>query len=335
MLYTLRGLRKTYDRRTVLALDHLVIPRGKVLGLMGPNGAGKTTLLEILAFLSLPTEGEIWFGEEKVSFSSGKMTNLRRRVVLVQQQPILFTTTVSKNVAFPLRIRKHERVARAGIIDELLDLVGMLPFRDARANRLSGGETQRVAIAQALACFPEVILMDEPTANVDPENQIAIERIIRNINEEKGISVIFTSHDRIQASRLADEIVFLFEGKLASSPYENIFAAHVETDQNGRKFCVIQGGLKLAVNTGRAGPVRVSVDSAAVEILGNGEKQGIDNVMKGKVLQLSDEDSRVRVLVDVGVPLNILVDKPTFREHQASVGDHVFIGCSYKAIKII
>jgi tungstate transport system ATP-binding protein len=99
----------------------------------------------------------------------------------------------------------------------------MRDFGHARAHKLSSGETQRVSIARALACFPEVILLDEPTANVDVENQIAIERIIREINRTKSISVVFTTHNMIQASRLADETVFLYEGKVARSIYENIF----------------------------------------------------------------------------------------------------------------
>ena len=99
--------------------------------------------------------------------------------MLVQQHCILFTATVWKNVEFPLTIRRIDKARRERIVEELLDLVGMAAFRHSKAHRLSGGETQRVAIAQALACFPEVILLDEPTANVDVENQITIERIVR------------------------------------------------------------------------------------------------------------------------------------------------------------
>ncbi|MBW1820659.1 MAG: ATP-binding cassette domain-containing protein, partial [Deltaproteobacteria bacterium] len=215
VLYELKNLIKTYDQRTVLNLERLNLKKNKVLGLLGPNGAGKTTLLEIMAFLIRPSAGSLWFKKEMVNFTNGNLMDLRRKVVLIQQQPLLFTTTVFKNVEYPLKIRKTSRAKRERIVKELLDLVGMGMFRHASAHKLSGGETHRVAIAQALACFPEVILMDEPTASVDVENQINIERIIKKINREKGISVIFTTHDMIQASRLADETVFLFEGKVA------------------------------------------------------------------------------------------------------------------------
>ncbi|HJX34181.1 MAG TPA: ATP-binding cassette domain-containing protein, partial [Desulfatiglandales bacterium] len=221
MLYKINNMTKSYDGRTVLDIKDISIEKGKVIGLLGPNGSGKTTLMEILAFLLEPASGELWYEDSRVNFSGGKLIDLRRRVVLVQQQPILFTTTVFNNVELPLKIRKIDKQERPGIVEEFLTLVGMEGFRDAKAHKLSGGETQRVAIAQALACSPEVILLDEPTGSVDVENRIIIERIMRDINREKGISVIFTTHDMVQASRLADEIVFLFDGKVAESIYEN------------------------------------------------------------------------------------------------------------------
>ena len=155
--------------------------KGKIIGLLGPNGAGKTTLMEILAFIMPPTSGEIFYKNKKVEFNGSGLIDLRKKVVLVQQNPILFTTTVFNNVEFPLKIRKVEKQKRGRIVDELLGLVGMENFREAKAHNLSGGETQRIAIAQALACSPEVILLDEPTASVDVENRINIERIISPI----------------------------------------------------------------------------------------------------------------------------------------------------------
>ena len=128
MFYELKNLKKAYDGRTVLDLKTLTLEKGKIIGVLGPNGAGKTTLLEILAFLSAPTSGEFWFEKEKVDFTGGKLIDLRRKVVFVQQQPILFTTTVSNNVEFPLRIRRKAKAERERIVWELLDLVEMGAF---------------------------------------------------------------------------------------------------------------------------------------------------------------------------------------------------------------
>ena len=333
MLYELKNLIKTYDQRTVLNLESLNLERNKVIGLLGPNGAGKTTLLEILAFLIRPSAGELWFKKKRINFTTGKLMDLRREVVLIQQQPLLFTTTVFKNVEYPLRIRKTPRAKRESIVKELLDLVGMGMFRHASAHKLSGGETHRVAIAQALACFPEVILMDEPTASVDVENQINIERIIKEINRKKEISVIFTTHDMIQASRLADETVFLFEGKVAQSIYENIFSGNIEIDPKGYQYCVLNSGLKLRVSSQKSGPIRISIDPRAVK-LNQKENFSMPNSFKGTLVQLADEQTRVRALVDIGIPMSVLIPKQVFKSLHLQLGEKVWLYCPEESIDV-
>ena len=333
VLYELKNLIKTYDQRTVLDLERLSLEKNKVLGLLGPNGAGKTTLLEIMAFLIRPSAGDLWFKKERVNFNNGKLMGLRRKVVLIQQQPLLFTTTVFKNVEYPLKIRKTPRAKRESIVKELLDLVGMGMFTHASAHKLSGGETHRVAIAQALACFPEVILMDEPTASVDVENQINIERIIKKINRKKEISVIFMTHDMIQASRLADETVFLFEGKVAQSIYENIFSGHIEVDPKVYKYCVLNSGLKLRVSSEKSGSIRISIDPKAVK-LSQKENSSKYNSFKGNLIQLTDEQIRVRALVDMGIPMSVLIPKEVFKSLHLNLGEKVWLHCPKESIDI-
>jgi len=334
MLYKLKRLKKVYNHRTVLDIEGLTLEKGQVTGLLGPNGSGKTTLLKILTFILEPTSGEIRFKGKRVDFASGKLIDLRRKVVLVQQQPILFTSTVANNVAFPLRIRKIEKTERERLVGELLELVGMLSFRDAMAHRLSGGETQRVAIARALACFPEVILMDEPTANVDVENQIVIERIIGEINEKREISVIFTTHNMIQASRLAEKTIFLFEGRVARSTYENIFSGYIQEDEKGEKTCILQSGVKLHVKNGKPGPVRISIDPELIKI-GHGDGgQSSQNMFTGRLIQLTDENSRVRALMDVGIMLSVLIPKYRLDDLDVRVGMKVWVRCPAESIEV-
>jgi len=334
MSYRVKDLIKTYGGRTVLNLEDISLEGGKVHGIIGPNGAGKTTFLEVLAFLLPPTSGEVWFGEERVDFSGLKLIRLRQRVVMVQQKPILFTTTVYNNVEFPLKIRGRPGPERERTVNELLDLVGMENFRDAKAHRLSGGETQRVAIAQALACSPEVILMDEPTASVDVENQINIERIIREINRKKGISVIFTTHDMIQASRMADEIVFMFEGKAADSIHENIFSGRIETDPGGDKYCVIREGLRVGLRTGRTGQVRMAINPGRVVINRDGGEISNENNFKGRLMQLTYEKGRVRALIDIGVPLSVLIPEEAVNDLNLVMGEMVWLSIPQGSIEV-
>ncbi len=232
MLYRIKNVTRQFDKRVVLNLRDLSIERDKIICLLGPNGSGKTTLLEILSFISPSTDGEIWFRDKKVDFNSTDLVSLRRSVVLVQQKPIMFTASVYKNVEYPLKIRKVSRDRRNEMVKQLLDLVGMGSFIHSEAHRLSGGETQRVAIAQALACSPEVILLDEPTSSVDSENRYIIEEIIKEINRDRKISVVFTTHDMTQASRITNEIVFLYNGEISDSIHENIFSARIEKDED-------------------------------------------------------------------------------------------------------
>ncbi len=218
IVYAISKLTKVYQTRKVLDIDSLQIEKGGIYALLGPNGAGKTTLLNLLGFLELPTTGEISYDSKPVQFSEPYLQKLRKEVVLVDQHPILFSTTVRKNLEFGLKIRKVSPPKRNYIIDEALELVGMLDFARAPAHRLSGGETQRVALARALVVAPEVFLCDEPTSSVDVEHQTAILNILRQINGDKKITIVFTTHDTTQASLLAHQTLYLNQGRLDTSP---------------------------------------------------------------------------------------------------------------------
>jgi tungstate transport system ATP-binding protein len=335
MLYELHNLKKIYGKRTVLDLPLLSVEAGRIVGLLGPNGAGKTTLLEIFAFLSGPTSGEVWFQGKKVDHENNRLLDLRRKVVIVQQHPIMFTVPVEKNLEFPLNIREVPKQRQKEVIDELLDLVGMREFKHARAHNLSGGETQRIAIARALACAPEVILFDEPTASVDVENQIAIERIVQEINQNKDISVIFTTHDMHQAARLADEVIFLFEGRLAQSTYENIFSGQILPGENGDPYCLVQNKLKLGVTKGKMGPVRIAIDPQAIQVSQAADHPPPPNSFQGRLVQLTEEKNKVRALVDIGLPLCVLLSKEDFAAMSLGMGSTVWLTCPPESIEII
>jgi tungstate transport system ATP-binding protein len=335
MLFEVQNLTKVYGGRRVLDIPELRLERGKIYGLLGPNGSGKTTLLEILSFLMRPTTGQIFYDSKEIVSSETFLQGLRREVALVDQQPILFTTTVYKNVEFGLRIRKVPKGRRKQIVHEVLDLVGMGDFASARAHKLSGGETQRVAIARALACSPKVILFDEPTSNVDIENQITIEGILRNINAEKGISVIFTTHNRMQATKLSDRIVFLFKGKPASSIYENIFSGSTKKDGHGDTYCLIHDKVRLAVQTDKTGCVRISVDPKMIKVFPAQDNSDGGHTLVGRVMQLTDEGSDVRILVDIGVPISVLLGQEAYKDTPILPGDRVALACPPESIEVV
>lgn len=317
----------------MLDLPELVLEEEKIYALLGPNGSGKTTLLEILSLLIPPTTGKLVYRGTQVEYKSRGLTALRREIVMVHQNPVLFTTTVHGNVEFGLKVRTLPKSTREKIILESLDLVGMRGFLHAEAHKLSGGETQRVAIARAVACSPRVMLFDEPTSSVDVENRNTIERIIRDINSEKRISVVFTTHDLTQASKLSHTVVPLFDGKKVSSVYENIFTSTLSPEQQGGMRCTIRDDVTLLAQTGTQGTVKISIDPLKIRLNKNGGAEET-NTLKGRLVQLTDEQTLVRAAVDVGIPLNVLLPKDAFREHALTVGDEVTLQIPQDAITV-
>ena len=222
MLYQISQIIKRYGERTVLDIPSLEIDKGRSYALLGPNGAGKTTLLNLLAFLEPPTKGQIFYNAKQVEFSETRLQSLRRKIVVVDQNPILFTTSVYKNIDFGLKVRGIPKKERERRIAEALDMVGMRHFSESSAHRLSGGETQRVALAARLALKPDVMLLDEPTANVDTASAQLIKAASLRAHKEWGSTLVVASHDRDWVFGVCDDILHLLNGRLSGTGKENI-----------------------------------------------------------------------------------------------------------------
>ncbi len=206
-LYQLRNIQHAYGERVILDLPALDIEQGEVFTVIGPSGSGKSTLLRLLQFLEMPTRGSITFAGAVVVDRVG--LTLRRRVATVFQTPALLNRSVFDNVAFGLRLRGRQD-GRPAIMNTL-ERVGLRDLAQARARTLSGGEAQRVALARALVLEPEALLLDEPTANLDPYNVGLIEEIIRG---HGSTTVVLVTHNIFQAKRLADRVGLLLGGRL-------------------------------------------------------------------------------------------------------------------------
>lgn len=211
-VYALEGVTKVYEGNSVLRVEQLEVKRGEVLALVGPSGAGKSTLLRLLNFLEPPTSGRITFMGADIRPGQEAPLQLRRRVTTVFQQSVLLNRSVRDNVAFGLRLRG--RRDSSDRVEEALEMVGLSHLQGRRARTLSGGEAQRVALARALVLEPDVLLLDEPTANLDPANVGLIEEVVRSRNREKGTTVILVTHNVFQARRLADRVALLLAGDL-------------------------------------------------------------------------------------------------------------------------
>ena len=209
-IYTLHDLQQSYNGRRVLAIDRLDIGRGEVLALVGPSGSGKSTLLRLLNFLEQPSGGALTFDGEPVTPRLALAQ--RRRVTTVFQRPALLHRSVAANIGYGQTLRgiKPDN-------DELpawLDRLGLSHLARQSAPKLSAGEAQRVALARALILRPDVLLLDEPSANLDPYNIGLIERLVAEAHSETGMTVVWVTHDIFQARRVAGRVAFLLEGRL-------------------------------------------------------------------------------------------------------------------------
>ncbi|MEK7849098.1 MAG: phosphate ABC transporter ATP-binding protein [Chloroflexota bacterium] len=211
-VYVLDGVVKSYASRTVCHIDHLEVYRGEILGIMGPSGAGKSTLLRLLNFLEPATSGAIRFGGAMAEGNGSLSLEVRRKVTMVFQEPLLLSTSVRGNVAYGLWLRGQRGVERR--LEEALERVGLAHLARAPAHTLSAGEKQRVALARALAVTPEVLLLDEPTANLDPYNVSLIEELVSTVNREQGTTIVLVTHNVFQARRLSHRAMLMLEGRM-------------------------------------------------------------------------------------------------------------------------
>jgi len=307
-LYRIDNLKKKYEDRLVLDIPELSIEAGKIYGLIGPNGSGKTTLLMILAFLEPPSEGIVRFEDRPVSFSDMGMHRLRRQVVLVDQKPIMFSASTLRNVAYGPAVRGVPRRERRRIAMDCLDRVGLAHLAHARGDSLSGGETQRAAIARALACGPRVIFLDEPTANVDAANRIIIERIIRQLQGDQGITVILTSHDAEQVARLCHESILLVDGRPGSFQSENSFRGEV-VFQGQKAFCRIAEHVLLPLGrTPALEDATVNLDAGLIRLCDPEAIDGQPGECAGRIIQMSLIHNKVKAVVEIGLPLAVLAE---------------------------
>jgi len=202
----IKDIVKKYDGKTVLNVENLCLSKGKIYGIIGPNGSGKSTLLKIIAGLEESTKGKILYNNQMLS------KVIMKKMTYVSQNPYLFRTTVFKNIAYPLKIRGIDKEFTYKIVKKIMEEFEIDNLQNQLATSLSGGESQKVVLARALTFNPQLLLLDEPTANIDPNTIELIERTIVKINREKNITIFIVTHNVGQARRICDEVIFLKNG---------------------------------------------------------------------------------------------------------------------------
>ncbi|TCS95634.1 methionine ABC transporter ATP-binding protein [Hazenella coriacea] len=216
------------DEQPVQALDgvSLQIDRSDIFGMIGHSGAGKSTLLRLLNGLEYPSSGSVKVADRELSQCSAKELRLARQKigVIFQHFNLLWSRTVRENIAFPLEIAGKSKDEIRNKVDKLLDRVGLKDRADAYPSQLSGGQKQRVGIARALANEPDVLLCDEATSALDPETTASILRLLKEIHQDTGITLVLITHEMSVVRAICNKMAVMENGKIVEhGEVEQIF----------------------------------------------------------------------------------------------------------------
>jgi tungstate transport system ATP-binding protein len=222
----LRGVTHLYGSACVLRVSELDIFAGEIVCVLGPTGAGKSTLLRLLSGLEPPSSGEILVFGQREQCRTPQLAQLRR-VTMVFQHPLLLTGSVRYNVEYGLRLRGQANSRH--VAEMMLERLGLLSLASRSVHTLSGGQRQLAALARALVVEPMILLLDEPTANLDPASVALVESVIIEENEKHGMTVIWATHHLFQARRVAHRTGLILNGELVEmGPTKQSFESPID-----------------------------------------------------------------------------------------------------------
>ncbi|MFX0055148.1 MAG: ABC transporter ATP-binding protein [Candidatus Hermodarchaeota archaeon] len=349
-----RDLHVYLDETHALKGINLEVQKGEILSIVGPNGAGKTTLLRALGGLITPSSGEVTFHDDTVTDENRE--SLRQNATVVFQKPVHFGTSVSKNIAYGLRIRGMDETIIAKRVQETLVFVGLEGFGTRMARSLSGGEQRRVALARALVLDPEILLLDEPTADLDIDSARAVEEVLRKANAERGTTIIISTHNMFQAETLAHRTAIIQDGTIGRIGKPNVMlGAELEKLQDeGRALNTFKGKATwLSEERAWRGLLRIQLtDSVSVQAVGTHDgavtiwispqdvivsKESIlssaRNTLTGNVVGIDDSDSTILLTVDVGVEIAVQITQRSLKDLKLGIGDMVHV--TFKASSVV
>ncbi len=355
-LLEVRGLIVEAGGSRLLDIPSLGLCASEVLSLVGPNGAGKSTLLLALSGISRPTGGEVLFRGRRIHDPAFNL-EYRRRIALVFQEPLLFDGTVGENVATGLRIRGLAKVETDRRVGENLARFRIGHLRGRRARTLSGGEAQRTSLARALATGPELLLLDEPFAALDPPAREALLNDLEETLRQTGIAAVFATHDRLEALRLADRMAVMHDGRiLQDGPPAEVM--NRPRDEFVASFVGVETIIPGEVTARNGGSITVAAHHGEVEVVGDffpGERvllcirpeqvtlsvnspagrSSARNSFPGVIERLIPLGHTTKVVLDCGFPLPALVTNHSVEELELRVGLPVTASVKATAIHVI
>ncbi|WP_048189705.1 ABC transporter ATP-binding protein [Methanobacterium sp. SMA-27] len=350
-LLEIENIFKEYDGKNILENINLRIKRGTTLGIIGPTGCGKTTLLRIVDLIEKPSSGKIYLDGKDVSKSNMEELNYRRKIGMVFQKPVVFKGTVLENIQYGLNIRGLDAEPTQYKINEILESLGLEGYEDRKASSLSGGEIQRIALARAMIIEPEILMLDEPTANLDPLSTEKIEEMIEEIRNKNETTIIMSTHNLIQGQRLCDEIAIINHrihqiGKpedIFRRP-QNSFVAEFVGMKNvikgqAKKFndnltLINIGAINVFASKSIEGNVYMSIRPEDITISKLKVETSALNDLKGIVKGIVDDGTLIKLKVDVGEIFTVYLTRKSFFDLEISIGSNLWLQFKASAVNV-
>lgn len=326
-LYQLKDITFNYGTDFDLSDINVEIKKSNITAIVGPNGSGKTSLLNILSFLNLPHNGCLLY--DGAELRRDNIEQFRKTVGYVQQSPYLLRGTTFKNLELGLKLRHIDKESRTKKVNEVMQLLGITSLSDRTARSLSGGEAQKVAIGQVLVLDPGVLILDEPFTHLDKISIHDLEHLIITLKNELQKTVLFTTHNQMQAQWLADDVYSVVKGRLFETHLVNLFNGTLDVSKNnfntGKQIITIPDGIEQAEH--------IAIDPRQIVLSKQKLDSSMQNSFTGKITGMVEEDGQVKLSINTGEQIQAIISHKALEELALSIGSDVWI--SFKSSSIL
>ncbi|HXK50192.1 MAG TPA: ATP-binding cassette domain-containing protein [Clostridiales bacterium] len=316
----------------------LEIEKGRIYCLTGPNGSGKSTLLKIIGLQLKPESGTLSLGGETINWSDAdKLLKQRRKISFMLQDSRLFHCSVYDNAAYALKIRGVPQEDIRKNVNGMLERFEIGHLAKRSLHGLSGGESQRVRLARNLVLDTPVYILDEPSAGLDTRGRELLADILTSYNREKGSTIIFCSHHKEEAYRMAPELISVTDGKIVRIPRENVLTGSAEKagDRLYRFYNDKIDHLYFSCDHEPKGKISIAIDPDEIILSASGVHTSARNCLPGIVKEIAETPSSVQITVTAGEDFTVLITKNSLQEMMLSNDIPLFLIFKATAVKVV